>query len=135
MKMPRIVLKGCLYCIALIVFIWFLWSGIKGAKQKTILEQRIADVQALTRAFHESPDATNIKDLTDILAHEGVNLNNPIPKDRTKPCYNLLRNIRAAGDLVGQSYHLIEETNVTDTNQIVVSCFDGSTLVLRREIQ
>jgi hypothetical protein len=132
MKPLRKILKYGLYALGFCLITSMLWSGFDGFQRRLILNQRIADVRALTAAYHELPSSTNIGDLIGVLAQKNIKLNNPIPKDPANPCYFLASKMDANSDEASPSSPLIEETNVTDGHLIVVSCLDGSVVVLRR---
>lgn len=68
--------------------------NVKGLLRRNIIKLRMEDVKEITIAYNEMSfkGGTNINYSTIITAlqQKGIKLNNPIPIDKTKPCYEVV---------------------------------------------
>lgn len=129
-KLPLAALALLCIVIAWLAFV------LTGAGKRRVIDQRMADVQTLTRIYREelekmdgatgSPKISDTEDLLRIVETKGIKLHSPIPEDPSKPCYRV---VYTTGNT--KSRILIEETNVADHRNIVRSTIDGSVFMQR----
>ena len=103
------------------------------------MQLRQEDVRTLTSIYLRDPKILTMDELFKAVAADGKRLHNPIPKDKSMPCYRLVSPEgilpRRIDSIVNVSQRLIEETNVLDQVRVVFSYEDGSVgMLYRRDI-
>jgi hypothetical protein len=122
--------RALLIVSALLVLVFTTLYSVDRFKAKKIRDERLQDVKALVEVYmkvHETfPErAITMEQLVAMLATQGVRLHNPIPRDPTKPCYQL-----RLPAIDTSSQMLIKETNTTDTKAIFIATRDGAIMEL-----
>ncbi len=109
--------------VALSLVLGFIAFGVKGlSKRSRILAERSQDLQTLRGLCNTFTNINSTPALLATVQTWGVTLHSPIPKDPSKPCYVLVHSF----DLNKPGMILISETNITDTNMVLIVTMDGS---------
>jgi len=126
--MKKIIAKLLLGVLAL-SFIIAIANGIAAFRAKNVLKERVEDVAILEKIYRQqSTEPADIMMLLKDLHANGIRLNNPIPRDPSKPCYRI-----AVGDTNSPPGVLIEETTNVNDNLFIVRGYDDGHVSLDRK--
>ena len=106
---------------------------IQASRNARIERARKQDLLILASLYISSTNVNSIEALTTLLKAKGIQLNNSIPVDRSRPCYRLVQpgHTLETDPSIGVNQIAIEETNVSDRKKRFVATYDGSVHAMR----
>ena len=140
MKRPRtftLVLAAAVILVALVVILTLAWyRPAPRGPGNAGMRARVEDVGLLTSTYLRlaktgSPPA--MSNLLSDIRRRGLKLNNPIPRDTSIPCYQIVTNATISNYLGHPDVVIIEENdNVADPIGRVRGLADGSVALIRK---
>jgi hypothetical protein len=123
-----IVLRWVLTAIALVC----VSASLCGCRENRVRQQRMEDVQALLQLHgrHEYTN-TSISELMRLAAAKGIKIRNPIPRDPSKPCYEIV--VSNDTNMVLSAVVIQETGNVADGKFIVKGYAGGYVTIDRKK--
>jgi hypothetical protein len=137
-KDDRLPMK-CARSIVIVTVFAILMSGWFACRRSAMVEARVNDVRNLVKV-HAEHGHTNadISQLITLAEQKGIRVVNPIPRDRSRPCYRVVR-IETSGSSTlsleeASKLVVIEETSNVDDNKLIVRGYaDGHVEIQRRK--
>lgn len=124
--MPLRIIRRTAMVVGACVGILWIAGALQSIRRAVILRQRIEDVRRIVEAYAHT-GLTNMADICVYLREQGVQLHNPMPRDRSLPSYAF-----GAKVVAGRGEVIVEETtNILDNTFRVRAYVDGSIRVER----